>query len=94
MNVKISVSLPETLLRQLDARRRPRQLGRSAAVQQAILRWTEGGELVDLEYVEAYRRVPESADEIEAWSAAAAEAWGAPMVARSLGRKRGRRASR
>ncbi len=92
MNVKVSVSLPEPLLRQLDARRRPRRLSRSAAVQQAILRWTEGGEPADLEYIEAYRRVPEAADEIEAWSAAAAEAWGASGG--SPGRKRGRRASR
>jgi hypothetical protein len=88
MNVKISVSLPGRLLERLDAARDAHGIGRSAAVQRAVEQWTRGGEPLDLDYVEAYRRVPEPAAEIDAWGAAAAEAWTAKPP------KRRRRAAR
>ena len=88
MNVKISVSLPDRLLRRLDEARGAQGIGRSAAVQRAVEQWTRGGVPIDLDYVEAYRRTPEPASEADAWGAAAAEAWAVEPA------KGGRRASR
>ena len=96
MNIKISVSLPEELLQRMDSVREAKRLGRSAAVQRAVEQWTRGGELVDLEYLDAYRRIPEDPDEMDAWSRAAAEAWGqspAPDT-HAAPRRRRRRAAR
>ncbi len=88
MTTRITVSLPDRLLLALDSARGPQKLGRSAAVQRAIDQWTRGGTSLDLDYIDAYRRLPERADELDAWARAAAEAWGRPAP------KRSRRAAR
>ena len=96
MNAKISVSLPQELLQRLDSVREAKRLGRSAAIQRAVDQWTRSGELVDLEYLDAYRRVPEDPDEMDAWSRAAAEAWGKSQetATKTSPRRRRRRAAR
>ena len=94
MNAKISVSLPKTLYRRLEASRKARGLGRSAAVQRALRAWTSephghaGG--VDWEYIEAYRKQPQDPRDAVAWEIAQADAWGPPWPQSAAKRARKR----
>lgn len=65
--LKIAVSLPEELLEATERERRIRGESRSAFVQRAIrmvLEHKEKEEAIS-SYIEGYRRIPESTEEIE-----------------------------
>lgn len=83
MSAKVSVSLPEELFQRFEEKRRARRLARSAAVQHALSAWTaEPGERPgewDWEFVEAYQRLPQSQEDLDAWVEAGLETW-APAV--------------
>jgi metal-responsive CopG/Arc/MetJ family transcriptional regulator len=69
MTIKAAVSLPDDLFRKLERVRLGRGLSRSAAVKEALSGWlaaVEAGASAAA-YVDAYRRIPEDLQEIEAW---------------------------
>ena len=70
---KIAISVDRELLRRLEALREATGESRSAVVSRALARLVAEQELQDriAEYVEAYRRVPESRAEINRARAAA-----------------------
>jgi hypothetical protein len=82
MSAKVSISLPEDLFRQFEAKRRERHLPRSAAVQRALKLWTaEPSERAagwDLDFIEAYQRQPQDGHDLAAWVEAGLETWAPP----------------
>ena len=89
MSAKVSISLPEDLLRRFDGKRRAKGLGRSAAFQRAVRLWTspeQVGPGWDWEFIEAYRKEPQDPRDIEAWLVAGLETWSRKARKRSRGR--------
>ena len=73
-SAKVAVTLPDSLYRAVEKLRRQTRTTRSAVVQRALvllLRETEKQERVRA-YVEAYRRSPETEEEVRAAEASAA----------------------
>jgi Arc/MetJ-type ribon-helix-helix transcriptional regulator len=74
--VKVAVSLPKEQFRLMERQRRLLKVSRSAAVRQAIHRWLQSLEeqAAIQQYIEGYRRHPESSEEIKAIEQASVEA--------------------
>jgi len=82
MSVKIAVSLPREAYRAMEVVRRRRKITRSALVAEALEQWLSALERAEevRRYVEAYTRMPETAEEIavsrQLWEVASAnEEW-------------------
>ncbi len=75
---KIAISLPDYQADAVERIRRFKRIPRSRVIQQAIDRYLAEEEERDAirRYEEGYRRYPESAEEAEAYSKAAAEVLG------------------
>ncbi len=74
---KVAVSLPHELYLALERLRRKKRSSRSAVVQNALRRWVKEQEeaKANEEYIEAYRRMPETRQEIEEAEAMARDTW-------------------
>lgn len=74
--VKVAVSLPLEAYRQIEKARRRLRISRSAVVSEAIRRWivTRREEEKVRAYVEGYRRVPETGQELKAFEPLVSEA--------------------
>ncbi len=74
--VKVAISLPAELLMEAEEARHIRGETRSEFFRRAIEDWLarEREQAADAEYVAAYRRCPETDDEVAAWSALALRA--------------------
>ncbi len=71
---KVAVSLPKELFDSVEQARRKLKLPRSAAVVEALRAWLKSQEEEKRirQYVEGYRKHPESASETKAWHRLAA----------------------
>ena len=67
---KVAVSLPKALFQSVEQARRKLKLPRSAVVVEALRAWLSSQEEEKLirQYIEGYRRHPESASETKAWT--------------------------
>jgi len=73
-SVKVAISLPRVVWKKLEAVRRERRESRSALFLEALQQWLQGRER-DAQvrrYQEAYRRMPETPEEVAACEQAAA----------------------
>lgn len=73
-SVKVAISLPRVVWKKLDALRRERGESRSALFLEALQQWLQGRErnVQVRRYGEAYRRMPETPEEVAAFEQAAA----------------------
>ena len=73
-SVKVAISLPRVVWKKLDALRRERGESRSALYLEALQQWLQGRErnVQVRRYGEAYRRMPETPEEVAAFEQAAA----------------------
>ena len=74
--VKVAISLPKEQFRLAEKQRRLLRVSRSAMVRQALSRWLDAFKEQEAirQYVEGYRRHPQSPHEIRAMEQASAEA--------------------
>ncbi|MDP3722776.1 MAG: ribbon-helix-helix protein, CopG family [Candidatus Omnitrophota bacterium] len=74
--VKVAVSLPREQFRLAEKRRRALRVSRSAMVREAIHQWLKSfeEERAIRQYIDGYRRHPQSPQEVDAMERAAAEA--------------------
>lgn len=74
--VKVAVSLPKAQFRVAEKRRRLLHVSRSAMVREALHQWLKAAEEQEAsrQYLEGYRRHPQSPQEIDVMERAAAEA--------------------
>jgi len=80
MTRKFAISVPDELFNEAEKEREEISVSRSAMVQAALHAWVRARreERWDREYVEAYRRQPETPEEIaeqEAWMKVGLQAW-------------------
>ncbi len=77
MATKVAISLPTDLYRAVEKTRKKNRRSRSAVVQDALRRWLREQQQAqaDQEYVEAYRRMPETPQEIAEAEAMAKDSW-------------------
>lgn len=77
--VTITISLPKDLFRAFELTRKKTGKTRSAAVQEALRQWLkrQRGAEVDRQYVEGYRRIPETREEIAEAEAMAKDSFAA-----------------
>jgi metal-responsive CopG/Arc/MetJ family transcriptional regulator len=74
---KVAISLPYDLYRKVERARKKQRRTRSAVVQDLLRSWLRKEEEAekDRQYIEAYRRMPETAEEIAEAEAMAKDSW-------------------
>jgi len=72
---KVAISMPKEMFRSVEQTRRKLKLARSEAVVEALRAWLKKREEEELvrQYVEGYRKHPESKSEARVWTRLAAE---------------------
>ena len=74
---KVAISMPRGVFRSVEQARKKLKMARSEAVVEALEAWLKGREEEEMvrQYVEGYRRHPESKAEAKAWTRIAARAF-------------------
>ena len=74
---KVAISMPKDLFQAMERIRRELRIPRSAAVVEALRAWLKSRQEKEQirQYVEGYRRHPESKAEVKAWTRLAAESF-------------------
>lgn len=72
---KVAISMPQEVFRSVEQTRRRLRMARSEAVVEALRAWLKNLEEKELirQYIEGYRKYPESKSEAKAWTRLAAK---------------------